>query len=355
MTTLQRAFSRHEKIRRMLANLEELKKNGEVDADKYTQLKTQYEVLLGAAYENLKAIRNQIKEQRQQAQETLDRLQADASIISTRGKVGELAPEKVAAELGAIQSKKDACTKSVQQYDGWLKARSSTDVGGYVDVDANETIEYRPESVLDWGRVVGNIGERAKGLVGEKVAGSVTGLVEHVYEMRKGAGGSNLKKRLPTIVGVCVGVLLVVFLGYKMLGKRPSIPTLNEKTMLTSPSVSPKQYTQVITKHDVETALPRPMTDGQAAASCAACGGGFLFVIIAALAINIAILVWVARDAKARGMDSSVIWMLLVFFAGLLGLVIYLLSRPKGNVVSCPSCNNKRLQASAKCPHCGNP
>ena len=99
----------------------------------------------------------------------------------------------------------------------------------------------------------------------------------------------------------------------------------------------------------------KPMTDGQAAAGCAACGGGFIFVIIALLVINIAILVWVARDAKARGMDSAVLWMLLVFFTGLLGLIIYLLSRPQGNVISCPSCNNKRLQASAKCPHCGNP
>jgi len=29
---------------------------------------------------------------------------------------------------------------------------------------------------------------------------------------------------------------------------------------------------------------------------------------------SVALLVWVARDAKARGMDSAVLWMLLVFF-----------------------------------------
>ena len=102
--------------------------------------------------------------------------------------------------------------------------------------------------------------------------------------------------------------------------------------------------------------LAQPMSDEDAqAVGCAACGGGFLFLIIAVFVINIAILVWVARDAKARGMDSAVLWMLLVFFTGLLGLIIYLFSRPQGNVIGCPSCNNKRLQASAKCPHCGNP
>ncbi len=90
-----------------------------------------------------------------------------------------------------------------------------------------------------------------------------------------------------------------------------------------------------------------------AAAGCLGCGG-FLFVLVALFALNIALLVWVARDAKARGMDSSVLWMILVMFAGPIGLLIYLFSRPQGNVVSCPNCSNKRLQASAKCPHCGN-
>ena len=59
----------------------------------------------------------------------------------------------------------------------------------------------------------------------------------------------------------------------------------------------------------------QPSPDAAAAAACAACGGGILFfiiAIIAVIALNIALLVWVARDAKSRGMDSSVIWMVLV-------------------------------------------
>lgn len=102
----------------------------------------------------------------------------------------------------------------------------------------------------------------------------------------------------------------------------------------------------------------KPMTDqeaAQAAAGCMACGVVPIIIIAIAVVINIAILVWVARDAKARGMDSAVIWMILVLFTGIIGLIIYLLSRPQGNLVLCASCNNKRLQASAKCPHCGNP
>lgn len=94
--------------------------------------------------------------------------------------------------------------------------------------------------------------------------------------------------------------------------------------------------------------------DPDTAAGCLACGGTFLFLLVAAIVVNVAILVWVARDAKSRGMDSAVIWMLLVFFTGIIGLVIYLFSRPQGQLRRCDHCGNTRLQASAKCPHCGN-
>lgn len=92
--------------------------------------------------------------------------------------------------------------------------------------------------------------------------------------------------------------------------------------------------------------------------ACGGCGGGIavvIAVIVGSIALSIALLVWVARDAKNRGMDNSVMWMILVFFTSFIGLIIYIFSRPQGNLVACPSCKNKRLEVSAKCPHCGNP
>jgi len=97
--------------------------------------------------------------------------------------------------------------------------------------------------------------------------------------------------------------------------------------------------------------------DPNACAGCGICGGSIVVMIVVPVAIivlNIALFVWVARDAKARGMDSAVLWMILVMLTGLLGLVIYLFSRPQGNLITCQSCGNNRLQASARCPHCGN-
>ncbi len=91
----------------------------------------------------------------------------------------------------------------------------------------------------------------------------------------------------------------------------------------------------------------------EAVGACAALCGRFTFIIIAIFAINIAMLVWISRDAKARGI-GSVGWMVIVFFTGVLGLIIYFFARPKGEVEACAHCNNKRLKAMAKCPHCGN-
>lgn len=107
---------------------------------------------------------------------------------------------------------------------------------------------------------------------------------------------------------------------------------------------------------------PRTISEEEACATmvtgCGGCGGCLgiaIAAIIAILVANIALLVWVARDAKARGMDSAALWMILVMLSGLLGLILYVFSRPQGDLMQCASCGNKRLQASALCPHCRNP
>jgi hypothetical protein len=94
-------------------------------------------------------------------------------------------------------------------------------------------------------------------------------------------------------------------------------------------------------------------SDAAGCAACSGCGGILIVFWLSLVAIQIALLVWVAKDAKARGMDSAILWMLLVLFFPLLGLLLYVLTRPKGDTAPCPNCSNKRLVASVRCPHCG--
>jgi len=97
---------------------------------------------------------------------------------------------------------------------------------------------------------------------------------------------------------------------------------------------------------------------GEACAySCLACEGCIALSPIVAVmwfVIGFVFLVWVARDAKARNIDSAALWMVFVLVTGVIGLVIYILARPEGKLVQCPHCHNKRLEVSATCPHCGN-
>jgi hypothetical protein len=80
------------------------------------------------------------------------------------------------------------------------------------------------------------------------------------------------------------------------------------------------------------------------------CVGGLI-----GLAIWIFLIIFVYRDAKSRGMDNAVLLTIVTAITGILGFIIYLLMRPKGILVPCPTCQKKRLEGSAKCPHCGNP
>ena len=98
-----------------------------------------------------------------------------------------------------------------------------------------------------------------------------------------------------------------------------------------------------------------PTSDAANAAGAMAGLGCTCIIMLVALAIQIAIAVWVYKDAKSRGMDNAVLLTVVTVITGLLGLILYLLMRPKGVLVNCPHCQKKRLEGSAKCPHCGNP
>jgi putative component of membrane protein insertase Oxa1/YidC/SpoIIIJ protein YidD len=100
-----------------------------------------------------------------------------------------------------------------------------------------------------------------------------------------------------------------------------------------------------------------PEEDAAAGAGCAACLASTLFMVLFVVGLFaswIALLVFVVRDAKNRGTENPVLWLILIFFTHIIGLVIYFLARPAGNLVACEHCKNKKLQYARACPHCGN-
>ena len=67
--------------------------------------------------------------------------------------------------------------------------------------------------------------------------------------------------------------------------------------------------------------------------------------------------IFVMNDAKARNSENAQLVTVLTWIppTWLIGLIVHLVTRPKGNLVPCPHCQKKRLEGSATCPHCHQP
>ena len=89
--------------------------------------------------------------------------------------------------------------------------------------------------------------------------------------------------------------------------------------------------------------------------ACLAGTIGCVIVIITTLvgvAVHVFMMVYAYKDGKARGDANSVLWLVLIFFFPLIGFVVYMVARPKGDLVPCPNCKQKKLDILTKCPHC---
>ena len=77
------------------------------------------------------------------------------------------------------------------------------------------------------------------------------------------------------------------------------------------------------------TESPASTNDAENVAGALAALGCGIVPCIIGLAIQIALAVWVYKDATKRGMENAVLLTVVTALTGLLGLLIYLLMRPK--------------------------
>ena len=63
---------------------------------------------------------------------------------------------------------------------------------------------------------------------------------------------------------------------------------------------------------------------------------------------------WVYIDAQDRRLPRPLLWAFLVLVGNLIGLLVYLISRPDGSAdLRCPHCGKKLNGGKAGCPYCG--
>jgi hypothetical protein len=107
-----------------------------------------------------------------------------------------------------------------------------------------------------------------------------------------------------------------------------------------------------------------PSAEDAAAAAAAATGAagiGITCCIVYFLMIAVSIgawiyaAIWVMNDAKARNSENAQLVTVLTWIppTWVIGLIVHLVTRPKGNLVPCPHCGKKRLEGLPTCPHCG--
>lgn len=108
---------------------------------------------------------------------------------------------------------------------------------------------------------------------------------------------------------------------------------------------------------------PSSLSAEEAAAMTGAAGVGLACCVVYVLMIAVSIgawiftAIWIMKDAKARNSENAQLVTILGWIPAtwVIGLIVHLVTRPKGNLVPCPNCQKKRLEGSPTCPHCGQP
>jgi putative component of membrane protein insertase Oxa1/YidC/SpoIIIJ protein YidD len=188
-----------------------------------------------------------------------------------------------------------------------------------------------------------------EGRVGEKLSNSALGLIHFYQRSIRPLTGNHVQCRLhPT----CSNYALREFTDKPFVDVTAGVA----RRLVACARTRPPAYNAAQAlpgQLPVAALIQRRSGDEAAAAACCASFGFVIFFIVALFVLSVILLIWVAKDAKNRGVDNPILWMILVFFTGVIGLVIYLAVRPSGNLTLCLHCPNKKLPYAKVCPHCG--
>ncbi len=132
---IQEAFSRKEKIESLLANLEELRAKGGIEEEQQSKLKTEYNKSFLETSVEIQKIKERLSERIVSLQKDLEVRKSESKDLDTRFKVGEVDAEiyrKQGRNLAQEITKSD---EEIARYKTLLGAKTTAEVGGYLDVD----------------------------------------------------------------------------------------------------------------------------------------------------------------------------------------------------------------------------
>lgn len=157
MRQLQLAYSRREKITRLVANLDALREQSGVSDDDYEALKKEYDTFQSDAEKSIDQLRIDTERQIDRHENELHVLEGDRQRLEVRLKVGEMGQEKFSREVGRVDRRIMNAQNDIARLRKSLEANSSAELGGFVDVP----IEHDPQKNggLDMERVSQSAGK----------------------------------------------------------------------------------------------------------------------------------------------------------------------------------------------------
>ncbi|MGE5832405.1 MAG: hypothetical protein ACM3X8_05750 [Methanomicrobiales archaeon] len=130
---LQAQFSKRERTRKLLDNLEKLNSTGSLGPEQYAQMKKGYEGAIAEAGTGIGSIKENLSHQLTAEQRNLEIFITEQRNNEARFQVGELKQDEFARMSQRSKAKTEKIRSRIAELDRLLASNSSADVGGYVD------------------------------------------------------------------------------------------------------------------------------------------------------------------------------------------------------------------------------
>lgn len=135
MKKLQLAYSRKEKLEKLMANLENLKTENGITQEQYDSIKNNYKNLYAESVKAVDDIKVTLKSDLGKKQGELTNLNQELDNLNVRAKIGEMPAAEMQKSQERINSTIQTRQKEVATLEALINAESSSDVGGYVEVN----------------------------------------------------------------------------------------------------------------------------------------------------------------------------------------------------------------------------
>ncbi|MBE0635258.1 CdvA-like protein [Candidatus Bipolaricaulota bacterium] len=141
MRKLQIAFSKTEKGKRLLENLEELHQNQEVTEAQFDAMKSEYSTFLKEAETELETLQKELQQRHDTAVKEHERFKQELANLEIRIKVGELPGGGSQRQETRLRKQVVNLEAQVEELTRLIAASSSEDLGGHIDVPIQQGLK----------------------------------------------------------------------------------------------------------------------------------------------------------------------------------------------------------------------